>query len=220
MSFRAKTITTSVAIILAVLTVPLLAYCQEDSAEERYNQKIEKVQQKLAGAVAAIEESNGGLPEIQRYLYYAMFYVYYGKLKANYNLDGMTLATNDISTLVDHGFLPDWPLNPLNNWEPMRVLTPGDPASPGDLCFSLCPPGYYSMVRGDAIEPVSFELFVYGPEATPEKFCVVVQHDLNKEWSIPPDGALYGLSFYMESNEERLKREARIEKLKAEGKID
>jgi hypothetical protein len=203
----------------AVFAWAIFVFCLGSAAnadqEEHYDDLIAQAEQYLSEAKQAVIESNGELADVEQYLYSAMFYIYYGKLKANMNFDSNLVATNDLKQLMSLGYLSEWPGNPLNNWEPIEVLSPEDAFAPGELVFALCPTSYASLIRGNQLAQASFEMFVYGPVAdVADKFTSITQHESNKEWSTPPDGALFGLSYYAESNHARLERERRLKEKK------
>jgi len=126
---------------------------------------------------------------LNAYLASSFYSIVFAKSWANL-FDGGSLAveTNDLHKLVELGFLDSWPLNPLNCWQPMKVLTVEDGFSAGDICFDLCPEEYYSYSAG-AYEPISFNIFAYGVSPEPELPYDPFTQEINV-WSVIPDGAM------------------------------
>jgi hypothetical protein len=88
--------------------------------------------------------------ETDAYLGYALWSVY-----SAYEIykEVMGFMPEDPQWLIGAGYLKAWPQNPYNNWQPMRLLKPGEPFSPGDL-----------VLQTDPAEPKNIELSVYGAD--------------------------------------------------------
>lgn len=149
--------------------------------------------------------------DVRQYLFNAVLTVYLGKLAAINTYGSDVIATNiDPTMLVDLGYLPDWPGNPFNNWEPMQVFSTADPFSPGDLVVELCPSSAYSSFPETGAAPYSFNIYVYGADIIPEFDANAWVLKANKAWSTIPEGALFSQSFHMSSDEEDRQSAARV----------
>jgi hypothetical protein len=199
-----------------ILGLSVIAFADDDDPQAMRKKSVERSIAKLHELEAALQSENSGLPELQAYLWYAMNAVYTAKVQANWDFGPDLETTNlDMTSLVGLGYLPEWPANPYDFSQPMKVLKPGDPLTPGDLLFCLCPPTYNTTVKGRSYA-VSFDLFVVGADGLPEGARYFGQDAENKEWSKPPAQAWYGLSYWQESDRYY---QARLEKQKkAEGK--
>ena len=110
--------------------------------------------------------------------------------------DGLT---NNLEDIVG-SYLTQWPLNPQNNWEPVRVLSLGDGFSAGDIVYQECPASYCSLVnriKNGTLTAQSFELSVYGPK---------IDHGqesnlslANEDWGVIPEGAIISIGMYTEA---------------------
>lgn len=141
--------------------------------------------------------------DLEKYLYNAMAVVYYARLDATYAASQVIPQTNDdLKKLVELGYMPFWPGDPMNDWEPMKVVSPTDGFHPNALCLSVCPPEYASPLSGGGTGQVSFDLFVFGPDESFSAFASVIQPEKNKEWSSVPNGTLYGYGYRMSTVEE------------------
>lgn len=208
----------AVAAVSLYLSQTALAVGVLTSEREReYKDRIATYADSLRDQRVALETGEWDIPQVEQYLNTTMWYVYTAKVCADYRFDETVGATNDdLTKLVSLGFLPFWPDNPLRNWEPMKVCKPGDTFSEGDFCFAVCPANYASLGVNGLVR-MSFDLYVYAPVAGFEQFGQISQAGRNSEWSIPPQGALYGLSFYAipESERQELIRKYK-EQVKAE----
>ena len=119
------------------------------------------------------------------YLNSALWVVYYGML--TYGFDGHFSLPAEPAELVDLVYIQTWPLNPYNNWEPMQVLDPTDEFSPGDLCL-LVPVG-----QREHGSKMASELCVYGPDIDYALHGDAEPMDINEDWVVVPDGAVYML---------------------------
>lgn len=181
----------SIAAPLILVTVASAA-----SGDAEYRAKISRYGDSLIKQQAAMQTGESSLPRVEEYLNTVLWYVYTGKILANKQFDETVNESNsDLQVLVDQGYLPFWPGNPLNNWAPIKVLSSADNFSAGDLCFSLCPDSYSSFIKPNGLARLSFDLYIYSPDialATFGSFSL----GRNKEWDTPPAGALYGLAFF------------------------
>lgn len=144
--------------------------------------------------------------QILDYLNNAVSAVYWARVYAAtrpYTSD-IERVNDSLESVVPLGLIASWPLNPFNNWEPMRVLSTSDSFSPGDLVLQLCPPSENSERLGVNL-PMSFALSIYGPN---EEFASrgqarAMEGNTNANWTVVPSGALYMLSLHVPSARER-----------------
>lgn len=192
-----------ILMLLIACLVPLIFICSSKSPtadahlRKLFAGEMEHYQQQVAALRSAMEDGQYTLSDLQQYLFNAMWLVFEAKLYANVGLGLDVEATNaDLATLVELGVLEEWPGNPLHNWVPMRVLTPADGFSAGDLCLSVCPPSHGSTARG-VLRCFSFDLYVYGPDENAHSDYLddagVILGE-NHQWDTIPAGALYGTS--------------------------
>ncbi len=167
----------------------------------------------LEDAKQGVEDSDGSLEAVDNYLWAALNVVNLAKTTANYDANGKVEETNDLVSLVGLGYLPYWPGNPLNDWEPMRVLQASDGFSAGDLCLMVCPPEAYGDM-GAGPEAASYELFVYGPDESVVTFGTIYMAGTNGTWCTAPSGAMYGIGFYCMSVKEHEEQNKKIEEYK------
>lgn len=90
--------------------------------------------------------------EIDEYLGYSLW-SYFSAVEIYKEIMGY--LPDDPQWLVDTGYLKTWPLNPFNDWQPVRLLTPADGFSAGDIVVQPGPDG-----------SAAYELGIYG--ATPD----------------------------------------------------
>lgn len=200
--------------LIALLTLTSAKSGFVQKQQQRYRERIAEASAKLEEQRLGLENSEATTQQVEEYLNTALWLVYTGKILANITMDEQVAQTNgDLRRLVDGGFIPLWPANPLNNWEPMRCLGPGDAFSPGDICFALCPDSYATTIACGKT-PVSFDLYIYGPTDDLAQFGSISDNPSNREWDSPPHGALFGLTYYTPSDEhlERAREQARQSK--------
>jgi hypothetical protein len=160
-----------------------------------------------------VDESAGGMEEADCYIWAALNVVDLAKLTANLESTGRMDETNDLLSLVGKGYLPYWPGNPFNNWEPMRVLHAGDGFSAGDLCMMVCPLAAYSDMGAGPVA-ASYQLFIYGPGESAATLGSIYMAGTNKTWCTPPPYAMYGIGFYAMSDAESEAQQKKIEEYK------
>lgn len=196
---------TSVILILSLVFMSNAASgfaADSTGRDQEYQQRIAELAQRLTEQRAAIEGGEATIEEIDEYCSTALWLVYTSKVYANYTFGADVQTTNDdLDSLVELGYLPLWPGNPVNGWEPMRVLTPADDYSACDLCFAPCPPDYYTKIK-TGLAALAFDIFIYSPVESHAQFGSITQSGTNKDWSTPPAGAMYGLSFYAQSDKQ------------------
>lgn len=176
-----------------------------ETLRSRDAQKVEAYAAKLAESRAAIEASQGAdTAEIARYLSSAVWMVYKAKCIANSSGHDQLLETNgDLTRLVGLGYLREWPANPLNDWQPMRVSDGKGTLAPGDLVLELCPASEQTTTRTSGPIRGSFNLYVLGMEGTPREMRNIVLHKGHESWATVPDLAQYSVSFHMRSDREK-----------------
>ncbi len=184
------------------------AYALTDEQEAKYRKSIQEFADSLTAQQTAMQDVGWSEVELEHYLSDAAWYVYLGKAYADMRVltgpefnDTIAQTNTDLTQLVALGFLPFWPANPLNDWAPMQVLQPQDNFSAGDICFALCPLNYATTLH-IGVTQVSFDMFVFGPEESLGSFGEIIQVGSNKQWSVPPRGAMYGHSFNILSDAE------------------
>jgi hypothetical protein len=206
---------------LWILLVILISVGYSQASASDGNATLRKQQQatmqeygaRLDSLRAAIDTNHGSrADQLEEYLDVALGLVYMAKAQANADRNSIAETNADLSQLVELGYLTSWPANPLNDWLPMRVLTPADPFSAGDLVLELCPPVAQSRVKGSNIS-VSFNIYVYGLEDA--GYGPVQVFHANEIWSRPPTGALNGHSYYLSSTQENAERKLRTAERKA-----
>jgi hypothetical protein len=174
----------------------IIASAAESSSATYLRAEIDKYAGNLRAQQTEMQANGWSPAEFEEYLNTVLWYVYSGKVLANTRFDQSVASTNlDLTNLVQLGILPFWPANPINNWEPVKVLTPQAGYSAGDLCFALCPERYASFNLSGGLVCTSFDLYAYASEASLATFGAFSLAQ-NVEWDTPPTGALYGLAFY------------------------
>lgn len=186
----------ALALVAAILLTSSLSFAAPDPQRiQQYQDNVAQLAEQLGQQRAALEDGQWTPAELEEYLWTALFLVYSGKIYANYGFGPDAAPTTaDLTQLVALGYLPLWPDNPLSGWQPMQVLTPEDGFAPGELCFALCPPSYASTF-GVGTQQLSFDMFVYAPEAGSGRQAEIETHTWNVDWrNIPPD-TLFGLAY-------------------------
>jgi hypothetical protein len=198
---------------ILVLSLGFTATAQAESMEEhvrRIKDSLVPQIKDMEEAKQRVDETGGGLAEIDNYLWIALNVVNSAKTASNYELNGRVQETNDLLSLVGKGYLPYWPGNPFNNWEPMKVLQASDGFSAGDLCMIVCPPDAYAdMGAGPA--PTSYQVFIYGPDESAANLGKIYMAGTNGDWCTAPSGALYGTGFYCMSTKEYEEQQRKLE---------
>ena len=209
-------------VVVSVLLAVGLGFSQSAFAVTAKTDEDRSRESRIAAIAASLrdqrmelETGEWNMPQLEQYLNTAMWYIYYGKVYADTRFNDDTRTTNDdLTQLVNLGYLPFWPDNPLRDWKPMQVLRPGDAFCEGDLVFALCPASHYSRTLS-GLMPVSFDLFIYGPVIDYTTFGQFSLDSTNAEWSTTPAGAMYGVSFYMQSEAKRLENQRKWEEQQA-----
>jgi hypothetical protein len=121
--------------------------------------------------------------------------IYHAKVNANFTFGDDVEATNrDLTQLVTLGYLPEWPANPLNDWQAMKVLTATDPFAQGEIVLEVCPDSEQTTFASKALHG-SFNLYVSGLEGAELEPVKTGDLGPNKGWGHPPAKALYHLQF-------------------------
>ena len=151
----------------------------------------------------AVDPAEWEPADLEGYLYQAMWNVYYGIV---FHLWEYRELPTDPQLAFGDSLAGEWPGNPLNDWQPMRVLDITDEFSAGDLCMQICPPDYYSVMDKDAAgdyitRPYNFELAVFGPTIEYAQFGNAAPYKKNADWAQTPEGALYMVGAWRETVE-------------------
>lgn len=216
------------AIVLLGLGLPTMVTAQAvvtetpEGLKSRHERAVAKASGRLAELRTELEtfEQGGESSEyyltLHDYLRTALWAVYEAKLSAamDHGFGTEMEATNSsLESLVSYGILPAWPANPLNNWQPMRVLGPGEAFSPGDIVFDLCPESEGTTLDG-VTKRISFQVYIYGYD--PADGYVGAELKGNENWSRKPAGAVYGAGYHMETDAEADARRERQAQRKSE----
>lgn len=208
------TVTGSGIIVLFLI----LAYClpvQAISNSERQTileRKVAETSTELQESLAALQAKPAegwATVEIQLYLYKALWAVDYGVLL--YHCEHGCLP-DSLEMLSGTKYVPCWPVNPFNSFQPMEILTVGDGFRPGELVYQVCPPEYYSRIQHPI--PLSFDLGIYGPNVSFEEHGDANVMPGNDEWAVVPEGTVYMAGMVTESGK-HLKE--KWEKIQQEG---
>jgi hypothetical protein len=106
----------------------------------------------------------------------------------------------DTAVLQDKHLLPAPLLNPLNGWQPLRVLSLADGFAPGELCLQW-PSSYWYGGLGSGIGPESHELSIYGFTAEDgdcEALAAYI-YEYDRDWAVVPPGSLRLLSGFTQT---------------------
>lgn len=101
----------------------------------------------------------------------------------------------DLEGLAGTSYIPVWPGNPYNEWEPIRVLSLSDGFAPGEVTLQVCPYEFWSYVRNT--RPVSCELSIFGPDLEYGQLGDAQPMKPNT-WAVVPDGAVFMLGQHAE----------------------
>jgi hypothetical protein len=148
---------------------------------------------------------------IEEYLDKSAALVYMAKAQANVERSSIAETNQDLHRLVDLGYLKQWPLNPLSNFEPMKVLSPSDKFSAGDLVLELCPAAFMTTMKGNKVSG-SFNLYVYGLDGA--NYSPAQVHERNARWSVTPSGAAFSYTYYISSDLDRAEAKRNAEERK------
>jgi hypothetical protein len=116
---------------------------------------------------------------------------------------------NSLDDLISAGLITEIPGNPLRNWEPVRMLELSDGFSGLDLVIQKAPYNYQSLVGSFdnyTLQPLSFELAVYGPRVDHYQGSVNSPNVNNKDWALSPAGALLMAGTFSETAETTLQK--------------
>lgn len=190
-----------VSLILVILTVlglvrPTLAITHQEE-HEMLAGKISETQQGLEDALAVLHSKNQDewTPlEIQQYLNQAMWAVDLGIVQ--YVGDHLELPST-VESLSGTDYIPHWPDNPFNGFQPVKLLTNADGFQAGELVYFPCPVEHYSGIKNP--RPRSFELAVYGPDTEFARLGDAEPMPGNDKWVVVPEGALYMTGMFTES---------------------
>jgi hypothetical protein len=181
-----------------MMAIPRPAHAWTDELLEMRKQCVLDMSAKFTSVKAELEQIDPAAwtPEQHcAYINTANWVIYAGLAlytHANNSLPG------DLSLLAGTEYIPEWPGNPYNGWQPMQVLSTSDEFSPGDVVWQICPTSFYSGVRNP--QPKSCELSVYGP--TLEFGSAFSPAPLKANtWATVPQGSVYMLGQNYERTE-------------------
>jgi hypothetical protein len=174
-----------------------------EKKKDECRRMLTDITQQLERQQMELKSAPGNETAQNQYLLNVLWLAYECKIYANADMDSLVQTTNDdLASVVERGIISSWPGNPLNNWEPVKVLQPGDGFSPGDICLTLCPDEYASTI-GCGKTRVAFDMYIYGTTADAAPIGTIALVGSNKEWDTPPAGILGCLSYYIVSDKER-----------------
>lgn len=210
MTMLVRILLASLAMLICCASV---ASAQEDedvcgpsiSPEESEAQEVQMLvdlNATVAQMSQSMREGGYGNAELKEYLNSMLLLVYRAKARVNRRFDEETGRTNeDFSLLVEPGLIESWPLNPLNDWQPVVVSADITAVGPGDILFELCPPEYTSY-EDLQIGLQSFNMYLMGGEGLELDFDEPVIYAENREWARVPYSSLYGISYYSSSRKQ------------------
>lgn len=146
------------------------------------------------------------------YLDTALWVVYYGM---NFYFKDTGRLPSDLEALAGTEYVPTWPGNPFEGWEPIQVLTIGAGFSPGDVTWQICPPEYYSYIRNT--RPVSCELSIFGPDIAYGNDLGDAKPHKKNTWAVIPDGAVFMHGQYAEPAADFRKKYEEAERQEEQG---
>lgn len=188
-------ILTTVLLAGVVISLCLAAPVTGADQSAAYEQHISDMRQELNDVTTKLKS----MPQeewpdaaVETYLADSLWVVYYGILY--YSAENNRLP-DDVNSLAGTRFVPEWPNNPFNEWEPLTVST-SESFSAGNLALQICPPAFYSRINNP--RPLSFELSIFGPF---EEFSQNGNAETLDEntWAHVPNGALYQLGAFTET---------------------
>jgi hypothetical protein len=101
----------------------------------------------------------------------------------------------DLDGLAGTSYIPMWPGNPYDQWNPIRVLSLADGFSLGDATLQVCPYEFWSYVKNP--RPVSCELSIFGPDIEYGQLGDAQPMKANT-WVVVPEGAVFMLGQHAE----------------------
>jgi len=145
---------------------------------------------------SGIHPADWAAEDLETWLFNTMFIVY----EAHLAMECMEYSRHspeiDIATLYSKGYLQRVPSNIFDGNRPVRMTTPAEGFSAGDICLMM-PPPYWAGARESGPQPVMSQLFIYGgdPDAVPDPVLEkrLTFHD-GSYWV--PNGACHTTSTY------------------------
>lgn len=166
--------------------------------------KVQDYETRVQDARAALQSQETiGAAQLNSYLRDVAWMVYFA-LDA-YSFDNHDVP-DDLHSLVDEGYLKTWPLNPLDEWQPIKVLSASDPFTPGALVVQWAPEPYMSIVGpidNYKLRPLSYEVAVYGLTEESPAYGPDTPSDTNP-WARPLDGVVIMLGSTRESADQTI----------------
>src|SRR5690606_21008581 len=94
----------------------------------------------------AMKSDSYSQAQLGEYQYTYLQMLYYGKVLANRDENGALERSNsNPRLLLDEGYIPFWPLNPLADWAEVNVTLDRQELQAGDVLLEVCPAAYESM---------------------------------------------------------------------------
>lgn len=154
-------------------------------------------QRELERLVQALREHPGEPMDsrmLEKYLSEVQWQVYMAAQANSHCWSGWSF---DPQLLKERGFLPEIPLNPCNNWQPVQVRDISAGFHAGDIFIQWCPSILFSSIlTGPAPETFNSGIFSWSPDVTVAQLGRMPE---NSEWTVIPPGALLILSGYRQS---------------------
>lgn len=109
-----------------------------------------RLRDSLATRLKSTPREDWAAEDVDKYLGYSLW-SFYSANEIYKDVMGYLPYEND--WLVSVGYLQSWPLNPFDGWRPVRILSPADGFSPGDIVW-----------QSDPDDPKGYELAIYGAD--------------------------------------------------------
>jgi hypothetical protein len=194
---RAMQVASALPLFLCLCGLPRYAAAQmPDFMIEESRQAVSDIAEQYKTNRTVLEQTDRSAWTLQQtsdYLYTSLDVVYDG-LVFYFVKNGKLPAT--LESLKGTEYIPVWPDNPYNDWQPVRILSLADDFSAGDVVWQICPPEFYSYVRNT--RPASCELSIYGPDVKYADFGDAKPASGNTKWAVIPEGAVFMLGQWAE----------------------
>lgn len=181
------------AALLMCLVVPgfVLAQCGsgDDHLVDRYRKDTRQAELTMITAEQVLRDkpqAEWTTNEILEYEQFALWVVYAGTLA--YMFDGNWEPPAELESLVEHGYIQHWPVNPHNDWEPIQILSIDDGFAAGELFWQQPSSG-----DGSIRARMTFDLGIYGPDPYYSSYGQAELMEGHEDWATVPEGAVYML---------------------------